>query len=138
MKILLLILVFAFIAGCGGTTPQQVVIPPNADIRADIAFKEESGASRVDVVFYFSAPVAAGVKDSPPQQTVPVEDPRVNGEPLTPATSETGTAYYTSTNARSVLSNVISARVNGKLYEGKTIPGSNIKDKKIAVTLVPK
>ena len=135
MKNILLIFVFLIIAGCGGTTPQQVDIPPNSDIRADIAFKEDAGVWKADVLFYFSAPVAPGVKESPPQQIVPVEDPKINNEPLTPATSETGTAYFTTTAARPALSNVVSARINGKLYEGKTIPGSAIPNKKISVTL---
>lgn len=138
MKSILLILVFLFIAGCGGTTPQHVEIPPNTDIRADIAFTENSGSWSADVVFYFSAPVAAGVKEPPPQQTVPVEDPKINNEPLTPATSQTGTPYYTGTAVRPALSNVVTARINGKLYEGKTIPGSAVPNKKTAVTMVPK
>jgi len=138
MKSILLIFVFLIIAGCGGTTPQQVDIPPNSDIRADIAFKEDAGTWKADVVFYFSAPVAPGAKESPPQQTVPVEDPKINNEPLTPATSDTGTPYYTTTAARQARSNVVTARVNGKLYEGITIPGSAIPNKKISVTLSPK
>jgi hypothetical protein len=138
MKNVFLISVLFLITGCGGPARQQVEIPANTDIRADIAFKTEEGGQRVDVIFYFSTPVAPGVKTSPPQQTVPVEDPRVNDQPLTEATSETGTPHYTSTTVNSLPSNVISARINGRLYEGRTVPGSTIRNKQMAVTLVPK
>ena len=140
MKYTFLILASLFISACGGdgASHQQVEIPPNADIRADIAFKTEEGIRRVDVTFYLSTPVAPGDKNSPPQRTVPVEDPQVNGVPLNQATTEGGTVYYTSTSVNSEPSNLVSARINGKLYEGRTIPGSVIPNKQMAVTLVPK
>ena len=138
MKNIFLILVVLLITGCGGEVA-HVDIPANTDIRADVAFRtDESGTRHVNVVFYFSTPVAPGQKDSPPQKTVPVADPRINDQPLTQATSESGTTYYTGTGIDSLPSNLVSARVNGKLYEGRTVPGAAIQNKQATVTLSPK
>ncbi len=137
MKSIILTSLLLLLAGCGGTPPSQIAIPQNADIRASLSFDIVSGAPQAEVVFMYTTPVAPGSKELGAPTTIAVDDPRLDGDALT-AKTDSGSPVYTSTTAAPRPSNTISGRVNGVLYEGKTVPGAQRNSKVQVVTLVAK
>src|SRR5262245_6987164 len=121
MRNLILVLFLFFLTGCGGTTTtsSKVEIPPNADIKASLRFKNVSGTPHAEVVFMYSTPVAPGSKELAAPTIFAVEDAKLDGEALT-ANTEAGSTVYISTTSKKNPSNTISARINGKVYEGRT------------------
>ncbi len=137
----LIIILFVFAAiGCGsGSGGRQTVnIPPGSDFRADMSIRNGSAGREIEVMFYISTPTVSGAKNAPPKQVITVEDPTYNGAPMMPMTGPTGTQMYKADPAKWAPESVIAAKLNGKLYEGKSArdaaPGNTL----AAVTLMPK
>ena len=137
MKTIVLASLVLFLVGCGGTTAPQIAIPQNADVRASLTFNIVSVSPRAEVVFMFTTPVAPGSNELGAPTTISVEDPRLDGNALTENT-ESGSVVYISTTATPLHSNIISGRINGVLYEGKTVPGAQRNSKVQVVTLAAK
>lgn len=136
MKSCILALLLFALASCGATP--QVVIPANVDLKTDVSFKRGPDARTIEVTFYFSNPVAPGEKTEPTLEVIPVEEARFNGELLTRSTNEAGRPIYTAENLEVGLENLISARLNGRLYEGKILPQTTLPTRSASAVMTPK
>jgi hypothetical protein len=137
MKICIIALFFITLAGCGSEKP-KIAIPPDSDLKTEMMF-QGSGASRtIEVSFYFSKPVAPGVKTEPMIEVIPVEDARFNDTPLTEGTNAAGRITYTAPDLVVKSENVITAKLNGKPYEGRVIPLTTIPTRSATAVMTPK
>jgi hypothetical protein len=137
MKICILaFFLFAF-GACGSSTP-QITIPPDADLKADVKFQGTGNKRTIEVSFYFSKPVAPGVKTEPAVEVVPAEDVRFNGEPLTAEVNALGRNIYIGQNMQVKPENLISATLNGKPHEGKAVPQTTLQSKSVTAVMTPK
>lgn len=137
MKSYILVLLLFVLAGCGGKPP-VVVIPANSDLKTDVLIKTGEGPRTIEVTFYFSKPVAPGVKTGTPIQVIAVEDPTFNGEPLVAATNAAGQPVYSGENLQTKPENLVSAKLNGKEYEGKLITQTTLPNKSATAVMSPK
>jgi hypothetical protein len=138
MKTLILsILMLAFI-GCGGQASQKGKLPPDTDLRADLSFSEVEGTRTAKIIYYYTQGVPPSSKTPAPLTVLEVEEGRLNGELLTPAVSEAGHHFYTTTTITSGSPYTVSAKLNGKEFEGKISTLTTITSRTGSAILNPK
>src|SRR5688500_8470666 len=138
MKRLILILLVFAAAGCGTGSKRAADLPAGSDLRADISYRAANPGRHIEAVFYFSSPTAPGVKTSPPREAVSVEDPTFNGSPMTTEKSDSGDEMYKFTESTPAKESTITAKLNGKVFEGKVTMENLAGNRMTSVTLIPK
>lgn len=138
MKITIIALFLFSLAACGGAKQATVNIPPNADFKTAVTYQRGAEGNKIEVTFFYTKQVAPGVKNDDGVTTVPVEDARINDEPLTAATNEAGRTVYTISNYPTRPNSVVTAKLNGKLYEAKLAPQTSLEDRSVTAIMVPK
>lgn len=137
MKITIITLLFLFFAACG-SKPPQVTLPEGTDLKTAIRITKVPEGKKVEVTFFYNKPVAPGVKTVDAVTNVPVEDARLNDEPLTASVNEAGLTVYNLMNVATKAENIITAKLNNKLYEAKLLPQTTLEDKSVTAVMVPK
>lgn len=139
MKTCLIALFLFALSGCGGAESKPaVVIPPDADLKADVMIQGGGSSRKVEISFYFSKPVAPGEKTSAEVEMIPVENAQFNGQPLTAVVNEAGRQFYTGEKLALRPENLVAITLNGKPYEGRGITQTTLDSKSVTVVMVPK
>jgi len=107
-------------------------------LRADFSYSVAKTGREIEAIFYFSSPSASGEKTAPPKEIVAVEDAAFNGSPMTQVTSDAGHQIYKFTQPDIAKENMVTAKLNGKVYEGKALLDVLSGNRMTSVTLVPK
>ncbi len=138
MKIFLIALSLAAFIACSGPKPPAVVIPTDADLKADVML-EGSGSSRtVKVTFYFSKPVAMGEKSAPDLELIRVEEARFNDTDLAIDPNDAGRPVYSAENLPIKSENIVSIKLNGKKYEAKAMTQTTLPNRGATIVMIPK
>ncbi len=138
MKTSILVLVLFAFAACGGSSKPQVQIPADADLKADVMMTGQGGTRSIDVSFYFSRPVAPGVKTDPGLEVIAVDEARFNDTQLTQETNAVGRTIYTAKDLPIKPENLISIKLNGKPYEGRAVHQTTLESRSVSVVMTAK
>lgn len=138
MKRLILILLLFAAAGCGSGSEPAAELPSGSDLRVDLSYTIVKDGREIEAIFYFSNPTASGVKTAPPRQSVAVEGPTFNGSPMTPVQGDAEHESYKFTHPNPSKENTVTAKLNGKVYEGKAVLELLAGNRMTSVTLLPK
>ena len=140
MKICILFLVLFAMIGCGGTSSSgsnnsQASVPSDADLKADVMMSGSGAKRSIEVSFYYSRPVAPGVKTEPTLEVIPVDEAHFNDTQLTQETNAVGRTIYTAKDLPMKPQNLISIKLNGKAYEGKAIHQTTLESRSVSVVM---
>lgn len=109
------------------------------EVVADILVRSGEKPS-IEITFYTPISEIVNGKENRGfgKNVIAVQDPQFNGTPLTAATNLSNQPMYRIGADKAAARNIISATVNGKLYEGTTILETKLMNKMTTVILEPK
>lgn len=133
-----IIILLAGIAACG-SKPSTPTEQKTDEIMADILVRS-GGKPTVEITFYTPISEIVNGKENKGfgKNVIAVQDPQFNGSPLTAGTNLSGQPIYKIGVDNAAARNVISATVNGKLYEGTSIIEIKMMNKMTTMVLEPK
>ena len=139
MKFCLIFLLLFSFAGCGGEQPKpEAAIPADADLRVDMMIQGSGKDRTVEFTFFYTHSVPPGDKSAPTVDVIAVDEARVNDTPMTASSNAVGRTVYTAEESALKLENTISAKVNGRQYEGKVRALTTLPNRSATAVLSPK
>ncbi len=131
--ILILIAVLLIGAGCG---PGLSVATPD-ELYAQVYVRKEFLPPTLEIIFY-SKRQQEGNSMAGTMTVLAVDDPRLNDVPLDRLATEPGKTSYTIGSSGVTNLNTLSAKINGKRFEGRTPINMFQTNQMTAVTMMPK
>ena len=140
MKSLIIFLMLFALIGCGGgaNTANTNAAAVTGDVRVDILVKALPEGRELEFTFHTSQPTKPGDRTGGAKQVIQVEEAKLNGTALTPATNLSGETIYKTEGNKAKADNVVTAKINGKQYQGSTLLETALANKMTTVTLMPK
>ncbi len=138
MKTFLIALSILAFVGCNGTAPPAVVVPSDADLKADVMLQGSGPSRTIKITFYFSKPVPFGEKSAPDLDVIQVEEARFNDTVLAMETNDAGRPVYSAENIAIKPDNLVSIVLNGKHYEAKAMTQTTLSNRSATIVMIAK
>ena len=138
LTILFALLILAF--GCGPAANNNKPDTEASDeLMADILTRSAGNQTTIEITLYRDlAEILDGkINKGFGKNVVAVENPQFNGVEMTPATNLSGQPIYKAEMANAKASNVVTATLSGKRFEGSTMLETRLVNKMTTVTLAP-
>ena len=132
-QILIAALIFIIASACGSGPRTETP----GEMYADVLVRKDVNPPRLDITFY-SKIRREDNRMEYTRNVLAVDEPRWNGEALAVLSAEPGAATYQTSTANVAKMNSVTAKVNGKQFEGKTTIELPQDNKMTTVTMAPK